>query len=50
MLSFLPGSEILIVRRCTNAGMEKTYFRWHGNRWSVLKREALPPPPPLPVP
>jgi hypothetical protein len=49
VLSFLPGSEMLIVRRCTTSGVEKTYFRWHGNQWSLLHRAAVPPPPPLPV-
>jgi hypothetical protein len=52
-LSFLPSSELLIVRRCLAGtevnGVEKSYFRWHGNRWTLLKRAVLPPPPPLPV-
>jgi hypothetical protein len=54
-LSFLPGSELLIVKRCIGSGnvvrgMEKSYFRWHGKRWIVVKRVLLPPPTPLPVP
>ena len=52
-LSFLPSSELLIVRRCLAGtqmrGVEKSYFRWHGNRWTLLKRAVLPPAPPLPV-
>ena len=48
-LSFLPGSEMLIVRHCTTTGVEKTYFRWRGTHWSLLQRVLLPPPPPLPV-
>ena len=52
-LSFLPSSELLIVRRCLagtqTRGVEKSYFRWHGSRWTFLKRAVLPPPPPLPV-
>jgi hypothetical protein len=49
VLSFLAGSEMLIVRHCTTTGVEKTYLRWHGNHWSVLQRVILPPPPPVPV-
>ena len=53
-LSFQPGSELLIVRRCKCPGnvvivMEKSYFRWHRNRWTLLKSVTLPPAPPLPV-
>jgi hypothetical protein len=52
-LSFMPNSELLIVRRCVDTnqmrGVEKSYFRWHGSRWTLLKRALLAPPPPLPV-
>jgi hypothetical protein len=54
-LSFKATSELLIVRQCRVAmgsvhGVEKSYYRWHGRKWHLLKRISLPPPPPAPVP
>ena len=52
-LSFLPKSELLIARRCIVArgsvvGFERSYYRWHGRKWRLLKRMSSPPPPPIP--
>jgi hypothetical protein len=53
--SFNASSELLIVRRCvvaktSVAEVERSYYRWHGRKWHLLRRVSLPPPPPLPVP
>ena len=50
-LSFSASSELLIVRRCrmarsSVAAVEKSYYRWHGWKWYLLRRVSLPPPPP----
>lgn len=47
-LSFQPDSELLIVRRCVPGGVEKSYLRWHRNRWNLIQRLSLPSPPPRP--
>jgi hypothetical protein len=58
-LSFRLTSELLIVRRCIPfkellirvERVERSYYRWHGRRWRLVKRMRLPPlPPPPPVP
>jgi hypothetical protein len=54
VLSFAVDSELLIVRRCLGSGrlpqgVEKTYFQWHAQRWRLLTRIVLPPPPPEPI-
>jgi len=49
-LAYSPRSELLIVRRCVESGVEKSYFRWHHQKWTLMNRILLPPPPPPPVP
>ncbi len=48
-LSFELESELLIVSRCIPAGVERSYFRWRRNQWTLLQRVTSPPPPPPPV-
>jgi hypothetical protein len=47
-LSSRLDSELLIVRRGMPTGIERSYFRWHRNQWTLLQRVTTPPPPPLP--
>lgn len=47
-LSFRLESDLLIVRRCIPTGIERSYFRWHRNQWTLLQRVTNSPPPPLP--
>lgn len=49
-LTYSLRSELLIVRRCVARGVEKSYFRWHNQKWTLLARSLSPPPPPQPVP
>jgi hypothetical protein len=48
-ISFITLSELLIIRRCVVGGTEKSYYRWHGRKWHLLKRVVVGPPPPEPV-
>jgi len=46
-LSFKTDSELLIVRQCRVDGraVDRSYYRWHGREWHLVKRFASPPPP-----
>jgi hypothetical protein len=48
-LTYGPGSELLIVMSCTGFSVEKSYFRRHDERWELIKRGYIAPPPPAPV-
>jgi hypothetical protein len=48
-LSFKGDSELLIVRQCRTDGravtaVERSYYRWHGQRWRLVQRLSAAPP------
>ncbi len=45
-VSFKTDSELLVMRQCRAHGpVDRSYYRWHGRRWHLVKRLASPPPP-----